>query len=270
MDNLIAVSSWSLHRTLGVSYPDSPSTGLGAVQKHSSSPLPLHDLPAALQAHGYTAMQLCHFHLPSRDICYIADFRSALRSAQVELLTLLIDEGDVSDPVHGEDSVGWTSSWVRSAADLGASRARIIAGKQPYSREALDLAFSRLMEIAKVAEEVGVQLEIENWHALLATPDAVNELLDRSEGALRLNADFGNWPKPERYETLPKIMGRAETCHSKFEFVSPTELDLDDTTRCLAIAKEANFAGPMVLVNGGIGESDWDAMEIQRAAIQRA
>ncbi|MDR3690564.1 MAG: TIM barrel protein [Fimbriimonas sp.] len=269
MDNLIAVSSWSLHRTIGVSYPDSP-TGAGGRVQHSESPLDLLDLPAALAAHGYSAMQLCHFHLPSRSPSYVAEFRVALRDAKVDLLTLLIDDGDVTDPEIGLASVKWTADWVRTAAELGAPRARVIAGKQPDSREAIELSFTRLMEIAETAGEVDVQLEIENWHALLAAPQTVHELLDRSQGALRLNADFGNWPKPYRYEALPKIFRRAETCHAKFEFLSPTELDWHDASRCLMIAKDASFSGPMVLVNGGIGESDWDAMDIQRTAIIEA
>lgn len=215
-------------------------------------------------------MQLCHFHLPARDATTIGEFRAALRAANVDLLALLIDEGDVTDPEQGQASVEWTANWVRTAADLGASRARLIAGKQPYSPETMNLAFTRLMLISAVAEEVGIVLEIENWHALLATPAAVNELLDRSQGMLRLNADFGNWPKPERYETLPLIFPRAETCHAKFEFVSPTELDREDTDKLLNIAKNARFAGPMVLVNGGLGASEWDALDIQRDAILKA
>ncbi len=268
MDNLVAVSSWALHRTLGVAYYDSPLGGPQPADLHSATTTPLLDLPSELQRHQFSAMQLCHFHLPSRETQYIADMRSSLRDANVELLTLLIDDGDVSDPEQGEASVPWTANWVRIAAELGASRARLIAGKQAYSKETIDMAFSRLMQIAAVAEEVGVILEIENWHALLATPAAVHELLDRSEGMLRLNADFGNWPKPERYETLPQIFHRAETCHAKFEFVSPTELDLEDTEQLLTIAKNANFSGPMVLVNGGHGTSDWDGLAIQRRAIE--
>lgn len=270
MDNLIAVSSWALHRTLGRAYFDKPLGGPVVETQHSDSPLDLLELPAQLKAHGYSAMQLCHFHLPSRSDNYIQEFRQALSESNVELLTLLIDDGDVTDPEIGEASVDWTAKWVETAAALGAYRARLIAGKQPYSPEALDLAFNRLMQIGITADKVDVILEIENWHALMANPDAVHELLDRSHGILRLNADFGNWPKPERYEWLPKIFQRAETCHAKLEFVSPTELDEDDTSRLLHIAKEANYRGPMVLVNGGPGDNDWAALEIQREAIRNA
>ena len=238
--------------------------------QHSESPLDLLELPAQLRAHGFSAMQLCHFHLPSRDSGYIEEFRDSLAKSNIEILTLLIDDGDVTDPEIGEASVDWTAKWVETAAELGAYRVRLIAGKQPYSQEAIDLSFTRLMQIGMTAEKVDVIMEIENWHDLLSRPEAVTELLDRSHGVLRLNADFGNWPKPARYEWLPKIFRRAETCHAKLEFVSPTELDGDDTARLLMIAKDAEYRGPMVLVNGGPGDNDWAALEIQREAILNA
>ena len=267
MDNLIAVSSWSLHRTIGVSYNDSPLTGPQGEAKHSETTLSLLELPKALSDHDYAAMQLCHFHLPSRDAEYAADYRAALKDAGVELLTVLIDEGDITHPEHGEVSAEWIASWVKTASLLGAKRARVIAGKQAHSQEGVDLAVNRLKKVAETAKEVGVKLETENWFPLLATPAAVNELLDRMEGELSLCADFGNWPRPEIYETLPQIMHRAETCHAKFEFLTATELDEPHSAACLQIAAAANYTGPFVLVNGGKGDSDWDAMDIQRKRI---
>lgn len=53
----IAVSSWSLDRTLG-----SPRDGVP-----TTAGVPLLELPAALRAHGYDTVQLCHFHLPRTD-----------------------------------------------------------------------------------------------------------------------------------------------------------------------------------------------------------
>lgn len=268
MDNLIAVSSWSLHRTIGISYPDSPTTGPQEAKKHSDVALDLLELPAALRAHGYDAMQLCHFHLPSRDSGFAQEFRAALRDSNVKLLTVLIDEGDVIHPEHGEASMEWIASWVVTSYQLGAGRARVIAGKQPYSGENMDLAVGRLRTIAEVASEVGVQLETENWFPLLSTPGAVHEILDRMEGDLELCADFGNWPKPDIYDTLPKIMPRAKTCHAKFEFLSATDLDETHGNACLQIALDAKYQGPFVLVNGGQSDSDWEAMDIQRRAIK--
>jgi sugar phosphate isomerase/epimerase len=270
MDNLIAVSSWALHRTIGVSYPDSPMAGPQGETQHSKNPLALLDLPAALRKHGYSAMQLCHFHLPSREPSFAGDFRSSLRESDIQLLTVLIDEGDITDPSHGDESLDWIESWVRTAANLGASRARVIAGKQPYSLEAMEASVRRLKRIADVATEVGVRIETENWFPLLATPAAVHELLDQLDGALGLCADFGNWPRPEVYDALPQIMPRAETCHAKFEFVSAAELDLPHAGACMKIAAQAAYTGPFVLVSGGAGESDWEAMEIQRDYIRRS
>jgi len=46
-------------------------------------------------------------------------------------------------------------------------------------------------------------------------------------------------------------------------------LDTHHGQSCLKIAFDANYNGPFVLVNGGIGESDWDAMDLQRQAIRQ-
>ena len=270
MNNPIVVSSWSLHRTIGTTYHDSPAGGPKGKATHSETPLDLLELPKALRDHGYSAMQLCHFHLPSREEAFISEFRAALDQSGIKLWTLLIDEGDITDAASGQDSADWISSWVRTAAQLGTDRARVIAGKQKCSTETMDLAVTRLKQIAAVATEVGVRIETENWFDLLATPSAVNEILDRMEGQLGLCADFGNWPRPFIYEALPQIMGRAETCHAKFEFVSASELDEAHSAACLKIAEEADYKGPFVIVNGGASASEWDAIDTQRKRIKDA
>lgn len=268
MDNLIAVSSWALHRTIGSTYYDNPVSGPQGEATHSAAPTDLLEIPGLLAENGYEAMQLCHFHLPSRDPAYAGELNAALSAAGVKLMTLLIDDGDITDPEHGEASVEWTKGWIQTAASLGAKRARIIAGKQATSQETLELAISRIRELAAVAESVGVRIETENWFPLLSTPEAVHQVLDALNGSLGLCADFGNWPKPFVYEGLPQIMGRAETCHAKYEFLSPEQIDLEHADACLSIARDASFAGPFVLVSGGAGESDWQGLELQRSHIR--
>ena len=119
------------------------------------------------------------------------------------------------------------------------------------------------------AEASILNVIIENWFDLTATPEAVNGLLDELDGEVGLCADFGNWPRPRKYEDLPKIMRRAEVCHAKFEFETADTLDTADAEACIKIARDADFAGPYVLVNGGIGPSDWDGLAVQRAALSK-
>ena len=249
----IAISTWALHRRISV------------------DGLPLIELPAEVAAHGYDAIELCHFHLPETSDEYLGALRKALQESGVRLQSLLIDDGDVSDEDKSAESESWISDQVKIAARLGAERARVIAGKQPYSQEAFDRAQQALTRLANQAESSGVRLTTENWYPLLSTPEAVLAMLDALQGKLGLCGDFGNWPTPLKYETLPHILHRAETMHAKCEFLEGVAVDRDDYDRCLSIAKDANFGGTYVFVNGGPNTGtvaeEWNAVDATRDAL---
>lgn len=260
----LAVSSWALHRTLGVSYPDSPSTGPRERDAHGASPLPLLELPAQLAEHGYRAMQLCHFHLPSREAGYLDDLRAALSEANVSLHAVLIDDGDPADAEVGERDTAWIAGWTRTAEALGAGHVRVIAGKAETNSEGIARSADRLKTLA---EGTTVRVETENWYPLLSTPEAVLEFLDLTEGRVGLCGDWGNWPRPRKYDDLKRIMPHAETCHAKLEFLTAATLDEEDAEACISLTRAAGFDGTYVLVNGGVGDSEWEALEIQRVAL---
>lgn len=270
MNPIVAVSSWAVDRTLGMRFPDSPSLGRGPAETVSTRALPLLELPSALNAHGFNQMQLCHFHLISRDRDYADQFKAALSEANVQLLTVLIDDGDISHPDHGERDANWISGWLDTAALLGASRARVIAGRQPGTPENLARSIKRLAVLANKAKDLGLRLEIENWFDLLANAESVIHVLDELDGAVGLCLDFGNWHGAWKYEAFAQIFPRAETCHAKAEFTPDGKIDLLDYDRCLNLAKDAKFFGPFVLVTGGPASSDWDGLKISQDAIQAA
>ena len=87
------------------------------------------ELPARLAAFGITTLEICHFHLPDLDTGYLSELRSALQAANIELFSLLIDEGDLTHPDHAERDLAWIGRWLEIAEHLGARRARVIAGK---------------------------------------------------------------------------------------------------------------------------------------------
>jgi sugar phosphate isomerase/epimerase len=268
MRDRLAVSTWALHRALGVSHPDSPATGPRPEECHAEPALSLLELPQRLATEGYSAMELCHFHLPSRDPGYFEEFRASLASSGVTLLSLLIDDGDPADPTHGERDTEWIAGWVRLAGALGAQRARVIAGKAPHTPEGMDRSAAALARLAQVGEETGVRVTTENWYGLLSEPETVLELLDRLEGRVGLCADFGNWEGPSKYDALAGILPRAETVHAKANFVSRGLIDTVDYGVCLSVAETAGFKGPYVLVSGGAGEDVWDALRLQGKAIE--
>lgn len=265
IEDRIAVSTWSLHRHLGTTYPhDLSTTQIGQVQEtYGAGSESLLDLPSALANHGYHRMELVSFHLPSRDPIYLGELREQLKTTGVVLQTLLIDAGDVTHPELGARDQAWIASWIEIANELGAENARIIAGKQKPSRETLDRSVAALTALADGNVGSSVRLTTENWFDLLPSPAEVNEVLDRLGGKIGLLGDFGNWKGADKYDGLAKIFGRAELCHAKASFIDG-DLDADDYGRCVDLAEAAGYAGPYTLIFDSEIPSEWDGLAIER------
>lgn len=257
----VAVSSWALHRALGAP----PFWGVSqipiAVDKKGA--LPLLELPAELARRGFDTMELCHFHLPSRDAVYLGELKSALEISGVRLLSLLIDDGDITHPESSARDVEWTADWIPVARELGAQRMRVIAGKSTHDG-ALSQSASCLKKLAARAGQNGVRLTTENWFEVTNSPSSVLQLLDACEGEVGFNLDFGNWSGAQKYQDLAAIAPRAESCHAKAEYSASNEIEAEDYARCLQIMREANFDGAFTLVSGGAGENDWRGVELAR------
>ncbi len=260
----LSVSSWSLHRTLG----SPPFFGAGGDARAApANGLPLLDLPKRIAEFGIGTMELCHFHLPSRDAAYLAQLRVALQAANVELWSLLIDDGDITHPQNAGRDLEWMKGWIDVAAQLGAKNARVIAGKGEPTEENLEKSRQGLETLAQHAGAQGVHLLIENWCALLARPEHVLWLLDKSEGRIGLNADFGNWSGPDKYDALAQIFPRAAGCHTKARFTAPHQMDKDDFVRCLDLARASGFSGPHTLIYDGEDADEWGHLALEREVV---
>lgn len=264
----ISVSSWSLHRTLG-------SPDIYGVEQafrlpratHSRGQSTLLELPAKLAEFGITTLEICHFHLPDLDTHYLSELRSALRTSNIELFSLLIDEGDITHPTHAERDLIWIERWLEIAEQLGARRARVIAGKTA-SDGALQRSAQGLKRLSKRAEERGLRLMTENWFNLLRDAQAVHTLFEQLEQHVGLCLDFGNWKGPDKYAQLASIASYAESCHTKAHFQNPDTLDHPDYTHCLDITREAQFAGPYTLIYDGPSDDEWSGLALERAVVQ--
>jgi len=84
---ILAVSSWSVHRALGIKYPNAPGNDVAAPAEAVWGPgeLTLLELPAAVAKMGIDRLHICHFHLASRDPAYLGEVRAALDDARVGL-----------------------------------------------------------------------------------------------------------------------------------------------------------------------------------------
>jgi sugar phosphate isomerase/epimerase len=253
-----AVSSWSLHRTLGSYVSGDVANGFAGSLAKPTTGMALLDLPAELRRRGYGTVQLCHFHLPSRERGYLIELRSALEAEDVTLDAVLIDDGDLTHPTDADAHQRWIDGWLDVATLLGAHRARIIAGKQPPSPERLRDSGRRLAVLA--SDHPDIRVVTENWFALTPGAAEVHAILDASDDRIGLLVDLGNWTGPDKYDQLASVASRAETCHAKCHF-SANEPNRDDFDRSLRVLHRAGYAGPLALVYDGEEDDEWACLE---------
>ncbi|MCP4386584.1 MAG: sugar phosphate isomerase/epimerase [Hyphomicrobiales bacterium] len=262
----LAVSTWSLHRALGVSYPNAPGAeGIDRAERTwGPGTTSLMAVPEQLAKLGIHRIEICSFHLPATDNGFHAELRAAMTDAGVTFQTLLIDDGDITDPDQAERDVDWIGGWIDVAAALGAEKARIIAGKQPPSPEALERSIAGLRRLARRGSDLGVRVITENWHATMAGPEEVMTVIDALDGSVGLLADFGNWSGPSKYDDLATILPHAENTHAKCAFSESLAMDADDFGRCLAEARKAGYDGPYTLIYESANDDEWRAVQLER------
>jgi sugar phosphate isomerase/epimerase len=237
------------------------------IPKASQQGLSLLELPAKLNEFGINTLEICHFHLPTREAAYLREFRSAMADAGVEAFTLLIDSGDITDPTHGERDLAWISAWLDDAAELGVERVRVIAGKQQPSVEALQRSVAALRQLADRAVTLGLRLTTENWLALMASPSEVLQVVEALDGRLGLCVDFGNWRGVTKYADLAELMPWAESFHAKCHFSSDGTMEREDYVSCLELARNAPKAGPYTLIYDGPNADEWAGLDAERTVV---
>lgn len=265
----IAVSTWSLHKHLGITYRNGPADGppSGPEATFGAGDIAFLELPRELAKRGYFRVEICHFHLASQDPAYLADVKAAFGQSGVTIQTLLIDDGDITDPATRERDLAWIRRFIATAGHLGADNARVIAGKQKPTADALALSVSGLSGLVPVARHNGVRLVTENWFDLLASAREVHHVLDQVGDGLGFLADMGNWHGPGKYAELQSVYGRAELSHSKCHFGANLAMDREDYGKCLEASVKAHYAGPHTLVFESDGE-EWDGLAMERDAVR--
>ena len=261
----LAVSTWSLHRTLGDPQIYGPDTNQIPVNTHGRGALSLLEVPTRIARAGIHALEICHFHLPSIDANYLHQVRAAAEQAQVEIWNLLIDAGD---PVHPQDAArdeAWIAQWLDVAHELGTKRVRVIAGKQSPTAKTLQHSRDALLRLADKAEPHGIRVLTENWFETASTPDAVHELMRTTEGRIGLLFDFGNWKGATKHADLAQIAQYAESCHCKPQFHADGSIEPSDYTRCFDIVHTAGFSGPFSLIYDGPNDDEFAGLAAEKA-----
>ena len=255
----LSVSTWSLHRALGATYPSLELTAGERAPSHpyGTGTLTLLDTPDAVAALGIGKLEFVHFHFPRTDDAYLAALRERFNTAGVTPATLLIDAGDITaaDPTARARDLALIKGWIDVAATLGAGRARVVAGEAaPGDTGAIERSIAGLAELSAYGMARGVRVITENWRQLAIAPTALLAILDELGDRVGLCADFGNYKGPTKYDDLRSILPRAETVHAKADYPTPGQIDTADFTRCLDLARAANFTGDYVLIFDSPGD----------------
>ena len=269
----LAVSTWSLHRELGATYPGLDlHPGLRAPQyTYGQGSLTLLDVPATVASLGMPNLEVSHHYFPRTDLDYLDELRLNLDDARVDLLTLLMEEGDIAaaDPVARTRDLALIRGWIDVAARVGARRVRVIAGQCEADRggEAVRRSSAALLALAEYAGGREVEVITENWLALTKEPANLLAILEGTGDAVGLCADFGNYSGPTKYDDLAAILPRAWSIHAKAAFPAPGVMDESDFRRCLDLSRDARFSGAYVLIFDSAG--DERASLLQMAEVVR-
>lgn len=265
----IATSSWTLHGTLGqVNYAHTNGTATNT-NENSTSGMDLLELPAFIAKDGVNVLEIVHFHFPSREDSYLAELKSALDEANVELANVLVDTGNISNPnlEERQRDIDMTKSWQEVAAKLGAGGNRIDCGTEPASPETIALSASALQELYDNAEANGLTVYTENWRATSLQPTDLLEIMRQADRPLKLCVDFGNAAKTDnKYDTLAALMPYGKSLHCKGNF-NDGKLDLAEFHRSLSIVKEADFSGHVALIYDKY-DDEWEKVLILKEAYE--
>lgn len=283
----IAVSSWSLRQCLG---PVRISMrGPDGLKAPFSMDLPqtmeLLEFPrAARERLGLGAVEICQFQIPERTPAYLAALKGALAAADVELLNMPIDVGNISDPhpEHREEDLAEIEGWMRVAADLGARMVRVnaSAGMPGAPVAPLDVTLASLRRLGRTAQALGLRLLTENHGGITTDPEVVAQIMEETGGdGVRLLLDIGNFepllsvqmaafmgtPPPAEVDVTPiyaavaRLTPYAALVHAKThgfdEAGQPLHLDV---TRALRAARDAGYQGPLSLEYEGSEGDPWE------------
>jgi len=247
----IATSSWALHGTLGQVYYEHNQGMVTNTGKEHSNAMSLLDLPAHVANGGINVMEICHFHFPSTEDSYLAELKVAINEAGIDLVNVLVDTGNLSNPNQAERQrdVEMTKGWQDVAAKLGVSGGnRIDCGTEAPTAETMAHCVDSLRELADHAAASDLIVFTENWRATSLQPADLIAIMRQVDRPLKLCVDFGNAAKTEdKYATLAALLPYSSSLHCKGNFTDD-ELDLAEYHRSLDLVKEADFSGHVSLI----------------------
>lgn len=298
MTRQIAVSSYSLRQCLGpirvaMRGPDGqPSTFLW----DQPQTMTLLEFPAAVRERlGLDAVEICQFHIPDQGAEYVAALKGALDDAGVQLLSMPIDVGNISDAnaAHREEDLAAIEGWMRVAAELGARMVRVNASAPMHGAPPapLEVTIESYRRLARTARALGLDLLIENHGGITTDPEVIVALVEAvGLDNLKVLVDIGNFeplislqmammqgrPEPEvdvepLYGAIARIAPYAHLVHAKTHGFDADGRPLRlDVVRALRVVRDAGYTGPISLEYEGNDGDPWENTRRTLALVEEA
>ena len=286
MKNLIAVSSYSLRQCLGPIRvagrgPDGRPTEFFWDQPQSMTLL---EFPGAVRERlNLSAIEICQFHITNLEPDFIAALKKALHAADVQLINMPIDIGDIStpNPSWREEDLRAIEKWMEVAAELECPMVRVNAGHPMASDSstAPEVTIESYRRLGRTARSLGIQLLVENHGGITTDPESLVSLLEGAgQEALKLLLDIGNfepllstqhalkpgqaWPKVDVtpvYQAITRLAPLAHMVHAKAHEFDPAGQPVRmDVARALRIIRDANYSGPISVEYEGEQGDPWE------------
>jgi len=274
LNNPLSISSWSLHRCLGplqwTIWNEDKHTQETIIEGQPCE-LKLIDLPKNAARRGLSALELCHFHFPSRDTAYLSQLRHAFEEAGIRFHTLLVDYGDISspDPMRRNSDIEYLKGWIDTAQWAGASAVRIVAGEQPAGDGAsIARSIEALNELNNYAAGKHVKIVTENFRSLASTVKSWSSIITGGADTLQTIVDFGNFASDEKAEGIRFGAPLAHSIHAKPEYSADGELKEEAFYQLLAILEETECSVPISIIFDREGDM-WSGIGRIQQAIEQ-
>ncbi|MEZ4584153.1 MAG: hypothetical protein R3A10_21390 [Caldilineaceae bacterium] len=248
----LAVSTWSLHRTLGRPPIYGPDTAQPAWTRPADA-LPLLDLPAKLADFGISTLEICHFSLPSTAL---GTWPTCAPLTMPAWSSGRCSSTAATSLTRSTARATWRGSRIGCPWRGTGRHVRAVAGMQPPTPVTVDRSVTALRRIMDAAEQHGVHVMTENWHALMDGPDVVTEI---STGCKAMWASVstsvlarpGQIRGPGRHRPVRRLVPRQVRVR-RSRHARRRRLRL-----LPEIVDAAGFAGPYTLIYDGADADEW-------------
>lgn len=277
----ISLAGWSLNRRF----------------RKETDPLRLEEYPRVVKEEfGIDAVELNSPFFASKEEDYLQSLVAAASEVGVSYVGMAVDgTGNPSslDEDERQASLAQIKSWFPVAKTLGLPAFRVNTGGrgQINDADALNQCVRSFKELAKVAEEYGVKLLIENHWGISTNPKNIVRIIEEvASDHLGTLPDFGNFPsekRPQELEAirseLPEGVGVDEIRYWGLELLAPYALAVHakmysfdeegnettiDIARCVAIMKNAGYDGYWGIEYEGAGD-DHEGVLKSKALLER-